>query len=103
MSFKKDFGNRLKEIRKKKHFTQFQLAEMSNIDEKHLSYIECGGSFPKADLIEKFAKILKIEPSELFEFAPQKPKSEIIKEITKKLETSSDKELRYFYKIIMEY
>ncbi len=103
MSFKKDFGNRLKEVRKKKNLTQFQLAELSNIDEKHLSYIECGGSFPKADLIEKFAKIMDIEPSELFEFAHQKSKAEIIKELNQKLKNSSEKELRYFYKLIMEY
>lgn len=32
MSLKKDFGKRLKEIRQKCGFTQFQLAEMAEID-----------------------------------------------------------------------
>ena len=103
MSFKKDFGNRLKEIRKLKKLTQFQLAELSGIDEKHLSYIECGGSFPKADLIEKFAKILEIEPTTLFDFKHLKTKKELLKDINKKLQTLSEKEIQYFYKIIMEY
>ena len=103
MSLKKDFGNRLKEIRKQKKLTQFQLAELSGIDEKHLSYIECGGSFPKADLIEKFAEILEIEPSILFDFKHFKTKKELIKEINTKLQTLSEKEIQYFYKLIMEY
>ncbi len=61
MSLKKDFGKRLKEIRQKRGFTQFQLAEMAEIDAKHMSHIETGRSFPKADLIEKFANILNVE------------------------------------------
>ena len=103
MNFKKDFGNRLKEIRKQKKLTQYQLAELCNIDEKHLSHIECGGSFPKADLIEKLVKVLEIETSELFRFAHQKPKKELISEITKKLQVSSEKEVQYFHKMIFEY
>lgn len=103
MNFKKDFGSRLKELRKQRNLTQSQLAELCNIDEKHLSYIECGGSFPKADLIEKIAEILKIEPTELFVFSHQKNKKELINEITKKLEISNVRELQYFYKVIMEY
>ena len=36
------------------------------IDPKHMSHIETGRSFPKADLIEKFANALEIEYPELF-------------------------------------
>jgi len=52
MSLKKDFGKRLKEIRTKRGLTQFKLAEIVEIDAKHMSLIETRRSFPKADLIE---------------------------------------------------
>ena len=55
MNIKKDFGLRIKELRNKKRITQYQLAELVGIDPKHMSHIETGRSFPKADLIEKFA------------------------------------------------
>ena len=51
MNIKKDFGQRIKELRNKKGITQYQLAEMTGIDPKHMSHIETGRSFPKADLI----------------------------------------------------
>ena len=103
MSLKKNFGKRLKEIRKKKNMTQFQLAELSGIDEKHLSFIECGGSFPKADLIEKFAEILNVEPPEFFVFSHLKTKQVLLDEIFKKLKSLNEEDIRHFYKIIIEY
>lgn len=39
MSLKKDFGLRLKELRNKKGITQYQLAELVDIDPKHISHI----------------------------------------------------------------
>jgi len=66
MSLKKDFGLRLKELRNKKGITQYQLAEIVDIDPKHISHIETGKSFPKADLIEKLAKALGIDYKNLF-------------------------------------
>ena len=103
MNLKKDFGKRLKEIRQQKNFTQFQLAELSGIDEKHLSYIERGGSFPKADLIEKFAQILNVDICDFFNFQHLKQKQELISEITNKLQNTDYKQLQYFYKIIMDF
>lgn len=40
MNIKKDFGQRIKELRNKKGITQYQLAEMVGIDPKHMSHIE---------------------------------------------------------------
>ncbi len=103
MSLKKAFGKRLKEIRQQKKLTQFQLAELANVDEKYISHIERGGSFPRADLLEKFAEILDIDISEFFELKAFKDKKQLISEILNKLNNSSEKEIRYFYKLIMEY
>ena len=47
MNIKKDFGQRIKELRNKKGITQYQLAEMAGIDPKHMSHIETGRVFQK--------------------------------------------------------
>ena len=78
MNLKKDFGLRLKELRNKSGITQYQLAEITGIDPKHISHIETGRSFPKADLIEKFAKALGIDYTDLFQTQYLKSKKEMI-------------------------
>ena len=65
---KRLFGKKVKEFRKKGNLTQAQLAEMVNVDDKHISCIESGKNFPSADLIDRLAKALGVEPKDLFEF-----------------------------------
>ena len=81
MNIKKDFGLRIKELRNKKGITQYQLAELVGIDPKHMSHIETGRSFPKTDLIEKFANALDIEYQEFFQTEHLNSKDFIIKKI----------------------
>ena len=68
MNIKNLFGRKIKEYRKKKNLTQAQLAELVNVDDKHISCIESGKNFPSADLIERLATSLGVEPKDLFEF-----------------------------------
>lgn len=68
MNIKQLFGKKIKEYRKKKNLTQAQLAELVNVDDKHISCIESGKNFPSADLIERLALSLEVEPKDLFEF-----------------------------------
>lgn len=60
-------GARIKEIRKKRGYTQEKLSELANIDYKYLQKIE-GKNPPalKVDTIERIAKALKVSPSQLF-------------------------------------
>ena len=102
MSLKKDFGKRLKEIRQKRGFTQFQLAEKAEIDAKHMSHIETGRSFPKADLIEKFAKILNVEYNTFFNITRHKSREEIIAEINSLLDNTGDEKLGIIYRVISD-
>lgn len=59
-------GRKIKELRKKCSYTQEKLSELAKIDYKYLQRIE-GKNPPalKIDTIEKFAKALKVKPSEL--------------------------------------
>mgnify|MGYP005786120149 CR=1 FL=1 len=103
MNIKKDFGLRIKELRNKKGITQYQLAEMTGIDPKHMSHIETGRSFPKADLIEKFANALEIDYTELFKTEHLANRDVLFKKIVKYLENVSDNELQVIYKLISGY
>lgn len=103
MSLKKNFGLRLKEIRKKKDITQFQLAEKAGIDAKHMSHIETGRSFPKADLIEKFANALEINYSELFCFKCEYPREKMISDINEQLKFAKDDKLNMIYRMLNDF
>lgn len=103
MNIKKDFGQRIKELRNKKGITQYQLAEMVGIDPKHMSHIETGRSFPKADLIEKFANALEVEYPELFNTQHLEDREIIFKRLINYLKNASDSELQVIYKLISGY
>ncbi|CDC20963.1 transcriptional regulator XRE family [Clostridium sp. CAG:306] len=100
MNLKKDFGLRLKELRNKSGITQYQLAEITGIDPKHISHIETGRSFPKADLIEKFAKALGIDYTDLFQTQYLKSKKEMISFIVSDLKKASDSDVKVVYKFV---
>ena len=67
-------GLRIKEIRKQKHITQEQLAEMVNLDFGYISKLEVGRNFPKIGTLEKIAEVLEVELSEFFRFNGTKDK-----------------------------
>jgi len=64
---KKLLGKRIKELRKAQGVSQQQLAELANIDQRNLSHIECGDTFPSRALLE-IAAALNIELKDLFDF-----------------------------------
>ena len=103
MNIKKDFGARIKELRIKKGITQYQLAELINIDPKHMSHIETGRSFPKADLIEKLALAFNLEYTELFKTNHLQNRQNKIEKINKILKEISDNDLNIIFKIINSY
>lgn len=103
MNIKKDFGLRIKELRNKKGITQYQMAELIGIDPKHMSHIETGRSFPKADLIEKIANTLEIDYTELFKTEHLRDREFMINKINNILHNIPEQELRKLFKIIESY
>lgn len=100
MNIKNLFGRKIKEYRKKKNLTQAQLAELVNVDDKHISCIESGKNFPSADLLERFAKALDVEPKDLFEFYYLKDTVDLKADIISMLENLSQDELALTHKYI---
>ena len=64
--FKKLFGKKLRELRREKHLTQEQLAEMVELDTQHLCKMENGLHFPALKNLLKLAKILEINVVDFF-------------------------------------
>jgi len=61
-------GARIREIRKACGYTQEQLAEMIDVEQKHVSRIESGKSYPTIDRLEKMAAALNVPLMSFFDF-----------------------------------
>ncbi len=99
MNIKKRLGLRIKEIRKQHHLSQEKLAELVDISQNALSYIENGENFFTAETLEKIITALEIDPNELFDFGHLKNNSELIDEINNMLNKNPEK-IPEFYKIL---
>ena len=95
-------GARIKEMRKLRGLSQEKLAEMINIDPKHLSRIEVGRSFPSMDTLDKIAKALRVDLKDLFEFSHHgKTSNEMRREIGNLLkETDKEEKMRLILKVV---
>lgn len=67
-STKKLIGNRIKELRRLRGLTQEQLAEMVDIDPRHLSGLETGRYFPSFVTLIKITEHLDIELPDIFQY-----------------------------------
>ncbi len=99
-SSKKLFGQRLKELRKSKHYTQEQLAELVGMDTQNLCKMENGNHFPQFRNLYKIANILGVEIKDLFEYEHLDSKDHLVEKITKYIENAKEKDLKFIYKII---
>lgn len=96
-NIKELFGIRLKNLRKKRGLTQAQVAELANVDAKHISCIENAKTFPSASLISDLAKAFNIHPKELFEFENPPSTADLKNEIIKALDKASPEEIEKIY------
>ena len=100
MNIKNLFGRKIKKYRKKKNLTQAQLAELVNVDDKHISCIESGKNFPSADLLERLAVSLEVEPKDLFEFYYLQDTEDLKSDINNMLKKLNQEELALTHKYI---
>lgn len=100
ISLKQKFGKRIRELRKSRHMTQEQLAELLSMEPSNISKMECGLHFPQPEKLEKLGKILDVGVHELFEFEHFNKKQDLIKYIENSLLDFDLKTLELVYKII---
>lgn len=100
-TLKELFGLRIKELRHKRQLTQEQLAEMVNVDIKHISCIERGKNFPSSDLIERLAKALNIHDlAEIFEFSHHQEKDALLGQINDIINTLDEEKLKFAHRML---
>ncbi|MBR1425183.1 helix-turn-helix transcriptional regulator [bacterium] len=99
MDFRKNFGLRLKELRKKRGLSQEKFSELIDIGQNTLSYIETGNNFCTADTLEKILKSLDITPQELFNFGHMENEDRLLDDINIMLKDNPDK-IKEVYKIV---
>jgi len=85
----------LKENRQKLGITQPILAERAGLSTHYLGMIEIGRNFPTADVLERLAKALKINPNELFSVAvsPERAIEELQRAVLDNMDNSIEKAL----------
>ena len=94
------FGAKIKEYRIKRNLTQWELWGLVEVDQKHISRIECGKSFPSAKVLEKLAEALKVEPKDLFEFYHLQDDKNLKKDIVSMVNNLKSEDLSLVYKFI---
>ncbi|MDD4893898.1 MAG: helix-turn-helix transcriptional regulator [Candidatus Omnitrophica bacterium] len=66
---RKKLALRIRELRKKKSWTQEKLSEIAEVDYKHIQLLESKTPpYPRLDTLEKLAKAFEISISELLKF-----------------------------------
>lgn len=63
---RKDFGARLRELRKERGLSQEGLAHISELDRSYVGQVERGERNISLDNILRFARALRISPAEFF-------------------------------------
>lgn len=99
-SLKHKFGLRLQEIRKLRGLTQEKLAEIIGVDTPHISNIERGKYFVKAETLENLAKALDVEEKEFFEFNHFQKREFIIDSINEYANKCDTSKLEFLSKMI---
>lgn len=87
-------GERIRELRKVRGLTQEQLAELVDVEQKHVSRLELGKSFPTIERLEKIAVALNVQLRDFFEFihlADQDTRTNSINEMLKGLNEDNQK------------
>lgn len=63
---KLEFGRKIQRLRKNKDLTQEELADLLRISRTHMGHIEQGRKSPSMELLEKIARVLKVQVKDLF-------------------------------------
>ena len=100
MELKKKLGKRIKELRTLNNLKQSQLAEMVGIATKSQSCIETGKNYPSADLIEKYAKVFRIDVSEVLNISHEKKINILREEINSMIKSANNEQIILIYKLI---
>ncbi|URJ60363.1 helix-turn-helix domain-containing protein [Paenibacillus polymyxa] len=81
MSLPESVGNRIRELRKAKGWTQEQLAEAAGLHYSYIGGVERGDRNISLETLEKIISALKVPAFELFQFDEATDRKQIINEL----------------------
>lgn len=85
-------GRRIRELRKARNLTQEQFGERTRINYKYLGAVERGQENPTVKVLEKIAKVLRVDLRDLFAFEHLEPDSKTLKRRINQLIEGEDQE-----------
>lgn len=97
---KKLLGERIREIRKSKGFTQEQLAEMVGVEPRHISRVEGGYNSPSIERLAKIADALGVPINEFFNFMHLDTPAKRLNDIDNLIKGMSEEYQQIIYKIV---
>lgn len=103
MNAKKLLGSRIKELRQGRGLSQEQLAELVDIDTKHLSRIETGLSAPTVDRLEMLADAFGVELHQLFEFGHLDERNGKLDGLERMLKQLDENDLKVVYRVVKSF
>ena len=99
-NLKKRLGKRIQELRLKNGLKQATLAEKVNLAHKSQSCIETGKNYPSAEVVEKYAKALNVDVSEILDIEHIKPAKELIEEMNLLLNNADERDVVIAYRVL---
>jgi len=91
MDIKRAVGKRIKIVRQRSGLTQDQLAERVGLSPKYISGIERGVENPTMDNLLRLAKVLEVEPYDLFLFGESEENEKALRKGIEKMLRESDR------------
>lgn len=105
-STKELLGARIKKFRKSCGYSQEQLSEIIGIEQKHLSRLEVGKSYPTIDRLEKIAVALNVPMGSFFDSGNQEANAERaakIERMVRELDEDYQRIILKFSQILKEF
>lgn len=97
---RKLLGERIREFRKAKGFTQEQLAEMVGVEPRHISRIEGGYNSPSIERLAKISDALEVPIKDLFDYMHLNDSEDRLKDIESAVSGMSEEYQKIVYKIV---
>jgi len=94
------FGARIRELRKQRGMIQEQLADVIGIEQKHVSLIERGKSYPSLDRLMRIAEVLQVPLPALFVFEHLEDAVDRARSIEADVQALSEQDQRRVFKIV---
>lgn len=93
------FGKRIKQLRTNLDLTQFTLGEMADINQRQVTLIETGKSFPSLKTLIKFTEIFNCSLQDLFMFDNLQDRENLETELEEMIKTSSNDKVKVLYTV----